>query len=458
MNKKKQKKQRNLLHMKRILKKRNRRMKRKSNGRIIFRTADSLENILSQNTANFLCKTYKIHHEKKWGKNKLPNFINHKPKFVIPEVFSLVKNPEEILDFVEDIFKKGSQIGVSEIVLDFRKCKEIDLDASTLLDVYLYALVSLKERCQNIKLNMEGPYWGIDNNVKHFLKVNGLFSHFNIDVPIGASDEEYNDHSPIFELVRGHSNSRASGRIATIITEYIDKCLKLNEYMLTLQGKSNFGQMLGEVVNNCEIHSGKESVWHAIGHYVDKGHEREGEVQLVIFDIGDTIYESFKSKDSSKEMQEKFDSLCCHHKKIFDRNWDEEALATVFVLQSKISRKRDSQDRNQQDRGTGTIRLIEKFREIGCTADGRQPVMSIISGKTQILFSGTYKLKDKKFNNDKIFGNDNLKIIAFNDENDLYSKPDNKVVRKLKSFFPGTIITMCFYLDKKFMDKIMGAR
>lgn len=460
MNKKKYRKLRIKIQIKRKLRKRNRRKKRKGNGTTIVRTQWKVEDILSLNTAEILQKRYKIETDTIWRRVRTLGMKNISKKFVVPQVFSLTKNPENSINFARNIFKNCIDHSVSEIELDFSKCKEIDLDASTLLDVYLLALDMMKQKYSHFELNLKGTYLGIDSDIRYFLKVAGLFKHFKISTPDWWEEDKQDElnEEPIFELVRGCSNSEKSGKIATDIINYFDHCLQLNGYCLTKKGKSNFGNMLGEVVDNCEIHSGKKAVWHVIGHYAKKGDNQEGELQLVIFDIGSTVYESFLSEDSSEEMQEKFRYLRDCHLVNFDKDWDEEALATVFVLQSKISRKRDSKEPNQQDRGTGTIRLIERLMDIGCTSDGKRPIMSIISGATQILFSEDYKLKEKTFEDDKIFGNDILKIIAFNKNNNLYERPDKSVVKKIKSFFPGTMITMHFYLDRKYIGEQIDSR
>ena len=51
-------------------------------------------------------------------------------------------------------------------------------------------------------------------------------------------------------------------------------------------------------------------------------------------------------------------------------------------------------------------------------------------------------------------GFETRKIIAFNKKNSLYEPPDPEAVRRIKSYFPGTIIDMKFVLDKEYLEKI----
>ena len=127
--------------------------------------------------------------------------------------------------------------------------------------------------------------------------------------------------------------------------------------------------------------------------------------------------------------------------------YTEEILWTLYSLQQNISKKR--KDIND-DRGNGTIKLIKSFMDIGANIDNKKSLMSITSGKCQILFDGTYKLEEK-VNKDKKYYQ-----IAFNDSNNLNNKPDKRFVYNLQNKFPGTIISMEFYLDRKFFNMLLN--
>ena len=67
--------------------------------------------------------------------------------------------------------------------------------------------------------------------------------------------------------------------------------------------------------------------------------------------------------------------------------------------------------------------------------------MCIISGDTQILFDGRYWPSERVAHGEK------ATVMAFNDANDLHVPPDKANVMSLTKFFPGTLISLRFYLS-----------
>jgi hypothetical protein len=122
--------------------------------------------------------------------------------------------------------------------------------------------------------------------------------------------------------------------------------------------------------------------------------------------------------------------------------WKEEALWTLYALQEGVSRLRHSP--GGEDRGNGTVRLIEYFMKLASD----DPKMVIISGSTWILFDGTHQLGTIRK------GEEDRKIIAFNETNDLALPPDPKFVRTLKKAFPGTLVSLKFRLRGEDLAKV----
>lgn len=98
---------------------------------------------------------------------------------------------------------------------------------------------------------------------------------------------------------------------------------------------------------------------------------------------------------------------------------------------------------------------MELFYNIGKTCNTEEPSMVIVSGHTMIKFDDKYKMKRETFVDDKVFGNTKSRIIAFNDENDIYKPADSKNVQYMKEYFPGTIISLKFYIDRKYIKSKM---
>ena len=78
------------------------------------------------------------------------------------------------------------------------------------------------------------------------------------------------------------------------------------------------------------------------------------------------------------------------------------------------------------------------------SSDINKPNMTIISGKTQILF-------DKN----ALFRYNKEGRITFNEEDSLEMRPDRNYVKKTKRFFPGTLISIKFVLQKDNLEKLL---
>ena len=164
----------------------------------------------------------------------------------------------------------------------------------------------------------------------------------------------------------------------------------------------------------------------------------------------ETIYEGLK-RESSVETKKRLEHIVKRQQAFINKSWDEETIYTVFALQEGISRLRDKNIEGYEWRGSGTVSMIEMFHDIGESETGLKPQMTIVSGSTQIKFSEKYKMKTENFVSDEIFGTGEKKIIAFNEENNIYIPADSKHVIKLKEYFPGTVISLKFYLDGRYI-------
>ncbi|MBR1930226.1 MAG: hypothetical protein IJ833_01950 [Lachnospiraceae bacterium] len=240
---------------------------------------------------------------------------------------------------------------------------------------------------------------------------------------------------------------------ATKLTNYFNKCLRTQNMELNGEGKRILSRIFGEVISNCEIHGGDQATWYTQGHYQNRSDDFYGEMQLLFLNIGETIYEGLK-KDSSDETKDRLARMMKKHQKHINAGWDEEMIYTVFALQEGVSRLRDKHVEGYQWRGSGTVSMIEMFNEIGESETGLKPNMTILSGNTQIVFTDKYKMDIVKFQEDVVFGNGERKIIAFNETNDIYKPGDSENVKKISEYFPGTVISLRFYLDSRYISSL----
>jgi hypothetical protein len=234
---------------------------------------------------------------------------------------------------------------------------------------------------------------------------------------------------------------------ASSLAEFFDECLKTENHRLKEIWKSNLIQLVTEVLDNAEEHGSGQKIWYTIGYYNKFEQEDDGgECHIVIFNLGESIYESLNREDTSESLKTQIRDLAReHHERgyfaIVNRSvglwipmWEEESLWTLYALQEGVSRFSNRPE--GIDRGNGTVKMIEFFAEL---ASGK-PQMALISGRTHILFDGKYKLAPVAI------GNETRKVIAFNKSNDLRERPDPEYVRTLWDHFPGTLVSLRFQL------------
>lgn len=370
-------------------------------------------------------------------------------QLTIPVIFSIMLNPDETIDMLRRIFYYCINPNVNHIIFNHKDCVELEIAASTIMDTIVLAANTYRKK-NGTELIVSGSYPRNDK-ARKILVASGLVEHLNIK----NKDFVRTDNLLLFKLANGKSGLRQSGTIATRITDYYNECLHTQHYQLTEDGKCYLANMFGEIVDNCEIHGGEHAVWYALGHYHEYQDNDYGELQLVIFNYGDTIYEQMISEQTSVETREKINYMIERHRKFFDATWTEEEMLTVFSLQEGISRLTDSATIGYKNRGKGTVILMDKFNKIGKTVNDEKPMFSLTSGRTHIVFDNNYKL-ERKHIADEVLGTGEKRIIAFNADNDIFQRADRRNVQRIKEYFPGTIISMKVYVDSKYLTKLKG--
>jgi hypothetical protein len=165
--------------------------------------------------------------------------------------------------------------------------------------------------------------------------------------------------------------------------------------------------------------------------------------EIAIFNFGKSIAQTLKDLPSGAYTRNQIDPYVLLHagRNFFGTTWSQSDLLTLIALQGHVS----SKNRNSKDtRGQGTGDLIDFFQRVHKECAKNSTVkakMAIVSGGTYILFDGTYTMRESQKRG---------RVIAFNPQNDLYSKPDPRFVKSLSGVhFPGTIISIRFPLSAK---------
>lgn len=368
-------------------------------------------------------------------------------KIEIPEVFSISEDAESAIQLLRKTFTMCSDLKIKKIVFDHSNCKNLGLSASTIMDIIVLAIDAYREK-QGEVIEFEGNL-PRNRKARDILLASGLPYHLHAESEMHFDEK----HVERFETIKGtHSVvANKADETATKLTLYFNKCLKTQNMELNDEGKRVLGRILGEVLSNCEIHGGNSSTWFTQGHYQIVEDNSYGEMQLLFMNLGETIYEGLKSKNTSLETRQKLLHIMKMQKKYIGSQWDEEMVYTVLALQEGISRLRTKEIGGYEGRGSGTVSMIEMFHDIGKSQSGLKPQMTIVSGSTQIRFSEQYMMQPVVFHQDEVFGTGEKQIIAFNDKNDIYLPANPENVKKMKQYFPGTVISLKFYLDSRYI-------
>ena len=59
---------------------------------------------------------------------------------------------------------------------------------------------------------------------------------------------------------------------------------------------------------------------------------------------------------------------------------------------------------------------------------------------------------------DEMLGSGKRGIIAYNKDNDIFQPPETNYVKRLKKYFPGTVISLNFFLDREYLTQILEAK
>jgi hypothetical protein len=373
--------------------------------------------------------------------------LGNSRKMKIQSTFSFLEDPDGALKTLEELTEILGNKKVEFVEIDHRHCRHMDLCASVVLDT---AIVKARERARRLlqPLNLKGRLSTKSDSVNAMLCAAGL--PHTLKVEKTELPPELRATFRVFEKQEGTASHPDSSRkrdiCSTKLTEYFDGCLRTQGVTLTDDGNYNLACLLSEIIGNAEEHGGP---WHAIGYWdgakfqTAKG--TAGELHIVIFNDGRTIYEAMNAPDSSPNIVQALQRLSQNHREEFADSkggWNEEALWTLYSVQDQVSRFTGIP--KGKSRGNGTIKMIDFFNSL---AAPERKKMCILSGNTYILLDGTYSLQTN---------HQGLKQIAFNKANDLSKRPDPKYVRSLKGRFAGTLVSIRLVLDAQFLQALVG--
>ena len=350
----------------------------------------------------------------------------------IPETFSITENYDETMKILRLFVDISLSRDIDVVEIDHTSCKQLGLSASSIMD----ELASLSLGYKNY-IKSSFKYSGIapkSGHVTDMIIVSGLIKRLNAQ----------HDAQPTAKIIPLElMKNQDPAVMQTRFIDFINSCLGSRGYNLTRNGIKDISTMIGEILDNCTLHCG-DSVknYNLIGHFRDLPDCDCGECSVSIFNFGKTIYETFAELDPECEVVRQLKAITSKHINFFNRYWTEETLWTLYALQELVSSKNAP---GEHGHGSGTITFLDIFTKLKASQAESLPRMCITSGRSQIVLDGTYKIEY----------NQGRKIIAFNGDNDLSQPPDKKYVYSNDEYFPGTIISIKFYVDKQYLESII---
>ncbi len=375
--------------------------------------------------------------------------------YIVPENFSILDNPKESYAFIQEvtsclIFRRNPIV-----TIDYNRCKNLELSTQVLLDIILKEAIEYFNIIKqiNVKYAKVKQINGINFNNDDIKKL--LFSVGSPAIH-SQNKREYNDIIP-YELCI-HDREKHSDPIKIIeqkdidttrLVDYVVACLKRLNKKLTPEKLEDLCIVISEMLINAEEHSSTKYRF-SIGYFHEKNENGKhyGVFRLTILNFGKTIYQKFKDQlcpniEVVKKMKRLSDTYLAK-KFFFEKTFEEESLWTLYSLQEGVT---SIAPEEYSKRGNGSIQFIESFFNFKDEDELYQEVskMTILSGNTSIVFDGKYKIFEKTIKGE------NFKYMTFNKSEDIEDKPDNKYVKFVDNYFPGTLIsTQILFNDKTY--------
>lgn len=359
-----------------------------------------------------------------------------------PKKFSFIEDADSAIGVINRVVDSLRRPSAQVVNIDQSGCRHIDYAAEAL------STALALEAKRAFPLTFRGTF-PEDDSLRKVIQAAGMPRYLGVTLPNVEEIEA-------FPLHRGSKRKESSGtssmrdRTATDLTEYVHTCLGRYGYGLTHTGLHHLSSLVSEVIGNAEDHSGSRVWW--VSGYLQQG-EEYGDCHLAIFNFGRTLAESLKELPSEAKLRRNIEKLIERHasRGVFGiGGWEPDRLWALYALQQGVSRFNEDAH-FVGDRGQGTVELIRFFQKLGDTEGPLSPQMTIVSGRTQFIFDGSYQMQAEATEDGA-----SRAIIAFNSRNSVEEPPDSKAVRKLRHYFPGTLISLRFYFDSDYLQRIGG--
>lgn len=374
--------------------------------------------------------------------NKILNIVdNYEGVIKIPKVFSLIDNPSESYEAIKKLTASLLFQKHRDVVIDYSQCESFTLEAQVLLDLILKDILRVFNICEHIPKNRSFIKNITDKTKKNSNVRAMLFS-------VGSQAIHANKHIEYPHVIPYHLciHKAINNTIeqieqkeldTTALSDYVETCLARMGRKLDNDSMDDLCTVIGEILINAEEHSSTHCRY-SIGYFEQKNIDDKdvGVFQLVILNMGRSIYEKFHDADCpNKNVVEKMKALSGRYteRKFWKlHRFDEESLWTLYSLQDGVT---SVSPQEYSQRGNGSLRFIESFFNLkNMDREDKQSKMVLQSGHTNIVFDGTYGTAERVVNKNR------YRVMTFNRSNDIEEVPDTKFVKRTDFYFPGTFI------------------
>jgi hypothetical protein len=376
----------------------------------------------------------------------------------IPQNFCFVGHYPECMKAIRDFAGALYDYLGMEVTLDFSKCQKADVSALFVLQIVRLEIDEKLQIMQN-KLSTLSILPQIKVKLPKSRDVIRLMAVAGYPISSDGFKDLDNDSTlvPIHNM--GYLKGSASQKhylenkksvFTSYVVKYLNSCLDEHGYMLTDSETNNIDGIISEILSNAEDHSGTK-YWYITANFSKEvsgsGSDAIGELNLTILNFGFSIYQAFQetkvlNSEMYNEVSEYVRTLLSTYKNL---PFSEEQLFTLATMQEQVSRLKFE----RSSRGTGTMKFINSFLELGDYEDRKKgfiPNLSIFSGNVHLICDNTFKPFEKE----------NVYCLSLNPENDLNIPPRASHLRKLSETFPGTLLSVKIYLNKNHLDRKYG--
>lgn len=358
--------------------------------------------------------TYEPNIEVFCQRNPNKSYRQYRGSIKLSSDFSLFENPNNVLTTLLRILNNAKQ---QKNYTRVEYTGDVSFGALYLLDAVCWEIASKHPKWKLSVENISRRDYEIQSNLKSF--------------KTGISNTEevyvYNNKIEINRIdnkLAKQSHKEASKTVRDLINKGIENEIGSN-HDLDYYEIAAIESAITEHFDNILLHV-PQARYGYLCTFFDR---QKRTVTILIFNYGHSIASTLETNNIPEEVKRDIEKVVKNHKDKgflqFGSSFTKENALTLLAIQEGISSKLENDD----SRGHGIIDFIKHCKKMNQSAK-----ITIVSGKTAIKIDNRTEISSQD-----IFGR-SRKVIAFNKENDLFSKPDEKFVSGMKVFFPGVII------------------